>query len=636
MSSRAFPTFVALRYLRGAQHGYSAWIAVVLAVASAAAVGAFLALSLGPWLGLYRSVETFGGAGVHVHARITNVSMLQAASAMAICTLLTIVLTTRLLQRQKGGWVVLVVLLAAACFAPLWLALLHSYGAHTMGLAFFSDAEIGRFAVRVLGITAGAGSALIAILLGLLVLRRLFSFYTTVSITGVWIGTTALVIAVAFLTGIQKDRRAKLLGVNAHIQLRPKAGELADWENLASQIRLVPGVSAVSPYTVTDVIVSAGNPTAVMLRGIEPERLMELMTTMRFTEDGQHSLPAAEAIRRLLPLVETEHDSDRPSANAPANLDDTAPSDMPIPSIPKDMSGVRPTSPNVTHSAPTFDQAPDSAGTAFVRRAETLPGLWIGTSLNKTAHLAVGQEVRIVSPLTDPSNPDATGMPIPYHRDFRVAALFSTDEIEFDTTVMFVALDEFWQFFDRAETIDCIDVRVKHLGDVAGIVTSLHHVTNDAVMISTWQDSNRSLFSAFELEKIALACVLAIIILVASFSIVATLVLVIIEKNREIGLLKTLGATDRGVVEVFVTQGVAIGTLGTLLGLAYGLAICAVFYRYPIPVNADVYFMSTLPVDVQPLNIAIIALIGPLVSAAATIYPAWSASRVRPADALRW
>jgi lipoprotein-releasing system permease protein len=153
--------------------------------------------------------------------------------------------------------------------------------------------------------------------------------------------------------------------------------------------------------------------------------------------------------------------------------------------------------------------------------------------------------------------------------------------------------------------------------------------------IADWKELNKSLFSALTLEKIAMFMVLAIIIVVASFSIVGNLVMVVVEKQRQIAVLKTLGATDRDVMSVFALQGLTIGVVGSALGVATGLVACAAAIHFGLPLDENVYYLDRLPLDVQPLPVLATAIAGIVVSFGATFYPATLAARVRAADGMR-
>ncbi len=268
-------------------------------------------------------------------------------------------------------------------------------------------------------------------------------------------------------------------------------------------------------------------------------------------------------------------------------------------------------------------------------RVATLHGLLAGKELFKQIHLYIDQEVRLVSPLADPMNPDANGTPIPFNRDYRVAGMFYTGMYEYDLKLVYVPLVSLQDFLRMGDAIDGIEVRIQEPDDVDEIVARIARELGPAYRVQGWRELNRNLFSALKLEKIAMFLVLAIIILVASFSIVGTLIVTVVEKGKEIALLKTLGASDGGIVFVFVFQGLMIGIIGITLGVAVGLVGAWLLSRFGFPLNPDVYYIDELPIEIDPLMVTLVFFSGIVISVAATIYPAILAAQLRPAHGLK-
>ena len=269
------------------------------------------------------------------------------------------------------------------------------------------------------------------------------------------------------------------------------------------------------------------------------------------------------------------------------------------------------------------------------RRTQSLPGILVGRELVKQTHVFTGEEVRVVSPLSDPANPDATGTPIPFNRDYRVAGKFFTGMYEYDLKYVYVTLESLQEFLDRGDAVDGIEIRVANPYDTDAVVAQFQAELGPNYRVQDWKELNRSLFSALKLEKIAMFLVLGIVILVASFAILGNLAMMVAEKVREIALLKTLGASDVGVMQLFALQGLMIGLIGTGLGVVTGLLLCWLLKEFGFPLNADVYYIDRLPVHVDPISVASAATAGILISIAATLYPSLVAARVRPAAGMR-
>lgn len=518
----------------------------------------------------------------------------------------------------------------------------------------------------------------LAILFGCL--RAFFTFFTTVPIGGVWIGTAALVCVLAVMSGFESDLREKILGSNAHIQVTREEGEFVEWRDVKKRIDALPGVIASTPYAVSEVVIAANsNGMNVIIKGIDPKTVGAVTDLVNDLEDKRamqnleplrdsdrdlkvpqppaqsgrtisldpppSGLPASgEPIDYSIPSAEQHHRDRAPAGSAPSRRaapETQAPAGPPGTPDPPPSGVVTSGEPPTDYSQPdsgagadldidVFDAPPD----ALSQRTRALPGVLVGRELAKQTHLYTGQEVRLVSPLSDPSNPDATGTPIPFNRDYRVAGTFFTGMFEYDLKYVYVTLDSLQDFLDRGDAVDGIEVRIDAPDNSGAYVARMASALGPTYRIQDWKDLNRSLFSALKLEKVAMFIVLGIVILVASFSIVGNLIMIVVEKAKEIALLKTIGASDPGVMQLFALQGLFIGLSGTVLGVATGLVACYLGKRFGIPLNPDVYYIDKMPVHVDPSSVVFTFLAGVSISIAATFYPAILAARIRPAIGL--
>ena len=553
-------------------------------------------------------------------------------------------------------------------------------------------------ALQVLNVVSIIGAVLAGLAMFFGCLRAFFTFFTTVPIGGVWIGTAALVQVLAVMSGFESDLREKILGSNAHIQIAREDGDFIEWREVKARIDKIPGVVASTPYAVSEVVVAANNqPMNVIIKGIDPKTVGTVTDLVSDIENDP------KAIERLDPLVDDSQDLKVPQHPRKGPVIDPAPDDMPLPGPPIDFSGSagsaadretgaataaqvhrtgaaargEPPEPGTAYGGdardlvdapgpppPTLDPAPPDLVTSdeppadysrpdyapdsvvkvidvpfdspsLSRRTQALPGILVGKEMVKQTRLYVGQEVHVVSPLSDPSNPDATGTPIPFNRDYRVAGVFFTGMYEYDIKYVYVTLSSLQQFLDRGDAIDGIELRVTNPDETDAYVANLQAMFGSHYRVQDWKELNRSLFSALKLEKVAMFIVLGIVILVASFSIIGNLIMVVVEKQKEIALLKTLGASDIGVMQLFAIQGLMIGLIGTVLGIATGLLGCWGAKRFGLPLNPDVYYIDKMPIHVDPLSVVAAASAGILISIAATLYPAVVAARVRPAAGMR-
>jgi lipoprotein-releasing system permease protein len=266
------------------------------------------------------------------------------------------------------------------------------------------------------------------------------------------------------------------------------------------------------------------------------------------------------------------------------------------------------------------------------RTEDDVPGILLGKDLAGSLGVSVNESVLITTPegILTP-----TGR-IPYPRKLRVAGIFSLGLYEFDSTLGYVTLETAQRLFAKDE-VDLIQLRVDDIYAAPAIARSIESQFRDKYTTKDWAEMNRPLFSALWLEKMAVSLAIGLIVMVAALNIIASLILLVMEKSRDIAILKTMGASSRSVTAIFMTQGVIIGILGTLVGGALGVIVSRVMDRYQlIRVPMDVYQVSHLPFTVLPLDLLMVVSMAILICFVATIYPSRQAARLDPAQALRY
>jgi lipoprotein-releasing system permease protein len=263
---------------------------------------------------------------------------------------------------------------------------------------------------------------------------------------------------------------------------------------------------------------------------------------------------------------------------------------------------------------------------------DTIPGVLLGKDLAASLGVTLGDSVLITTPegILTPSGR------VPYPRRLRVAGTFSLGLYEFDTTMGFVTLETAERLFAK-DSADLIQLRVDDIWAAADIARSLQQQLGESYTTQDWSSMNRQLFSALLLEKIAVSLAIGLIVMVAALNIIASLILLVMEKNRDIAILKTMGASARSVTVIFMLQGLLIGLAGTLVGGALGVSVSRILDRYQlIRVPVDVYQISHLPFTVLPRDLVLVVSVAVLVCFFATIYPSRQAARLDPAQALRY
>jgi lipoprotein-releasing system permease protein len=259
-------------------------------------------------------------------------------------------------------------------------------------------------------------------------------------------------------------------------------------------------------------------------------------------------------------------------------------------------------------------------------------GILLGRDLAQQLGVEVGESVTLVTPSGTLS---PMGM-LPRPRRVQVVGIYSLGLYEFDAAYGFVSLP-FAQRLMTRDVVDLIEVRVTDIYTAPEIANRITNELGTEYVSQDWADMNRPLFSALWLEKMAISITIGLIVLVAALNIIASLILLVMEKSRDIAILKTMGTSSRRVMQIFMLQGLIIGLVGTAVGATLGYALCWVLDRYKlIQIPMDVYQVSHVPFVVQPLDFTIVVLSAVLICFVATLYPSRQASRLDPVQALRF
>lgn len=262
-----------------------------------------------------------------------------------------------------------------------------------------------------------------------------------------------------------------------------------------------------------------------------------------------------------------------------------------------------------------------------------VPPIVLGRDMARQLQVGVGDKVRLISP-NGPLSPMGV---LPRIRTCMVAGIFETGMFEYDSTMGYINLDTARSLTDLRQGVHGIEVRVRDIDAANRTATAIQQALGLGYSVRDWMQLNRNLFAALKLEKFGIFIALNLIILVAALNIISALIMMVMEKNRDIAILKSMGATTKAIMRIFFYQGMVIGLAGTILGMGSGLGLCALLKRYKIiELPSNVYPMSTMPIKVVPLDVTVIAVSALLITLIATLYPSWKASRIRPAEALSY
>ncbi|TBR23071.1 ABC transporter permease [bacterium] len=270
---------------------------------------------------------------------------------------------------------------------------------------------------------------------------------------------------------------------------------------------------------------------------------------------------------------------------------------------------------------------------SHVFQGKPVAGIVLGEELAKNLGAWIGDAVVVISP----QGLDSPMGLIPAMKRFKVVGVLKTGYYEYDASTAYCLLGEAAGFFKTPGGLSGYQARLSSLDLAESEADALRTALGWDYAVRSFNDMNRTLFAALKLEKAVMFLILLLIILVASFNIASNLILLGSEKMRDIGILRAMGATPAMIRRIFVWEGLLIGGFGTLLGLALGLTLCWVIARYPIvELPADIYYLSRVPVAVDPLDFAWVTVSGFLLTLAATVFPAWRASRIDPIEAIHY
>ena len=396
--------------------------------------------------------------------------------------------------------------------------------------------------------------------------QTFISLITLISIGGVMVGVTALIVVLAVMNGFKEDLRDKILGVTSHVVISRFDGPMAGYRDVTGEVEKIPGVTAATPFIYSQVLISSGQAVSgAVLRGFDPETAGKVI------------------------------------------------------SLPRNLRGVD------LEEFGRGEEPPDQQG---------LPPIILGSELAKNLGVARGDALTVISPL---GRLTPLGQ-VPRSQVFRVAGIFESGMYEYDSSLAYVPLATAQSFLGLDDKVTGIELRVEDIYQADRIARSAGKLLGGFPFWSRdWMSMNRNLFSALKLEKIVMFIILTLIILVAAFNIISTLIMVVMEKTRDIAILKSMGARNQSIMAIFVIEGLVIGLVGTLLGLAGGFGLCKLLATYQfVQLPRDVYYISTLPVKLDALDVTLTALAAIVISLIATLYPAWQASRLEPAEAIRY
>jgi lipoprotein-releasing system permease protein len=406
--------------------------------------------------------------------------------------------------------------------------------------------------------------------------QAVIGIITVISVIGVAAGVASLIIALAINNGFRQDLQDRLLGSTSHINLlRVESDGIRHWQELLSRLEKQPHVVAGAPAIYEQVLISRGaHAQGGVLKGIVPQDERKVSDLLDSVKQG-----SADAL-------------DEPAAStAPPNEDET--------------------------SSQTF--AP--------------PPIVLGKDMADQLGAPVGSLVTVTSPQGELT---PFGI-VPKYKRFKVAGIFSSGFYDYDSSWAFIRLSDAQKLFDLSDVVSVLEFKVDDIYRAPEIAQKLEAEAGKGFMSTNWMEQNRALFHALRLERVVTFITIGLIVFVAALNILISLIMMVMEKTRDIAVLVSMGAKRRQIRRIFIYQGLLIGVIGTLLGLiaGYGLSWIGGHYHL-VSLSAEVYSIDYVPFAPRPWDGVLVAIVAIGISFIATLYPSRSAASVLPAEALRY
>jgi lipoprotein-releasing system permease protein len=406
------------------------------------------------------------------------------------------------------------------------------------------------------------------------------SIITFISIFGIFLGVAALIIVLAVMNGFEEDLRTKILGIRSHIEVtNSMSGPMKNYTVLREEIDKIPGVIASTPFIYTEAMMRSQNGvTGVIIRGMDTQSSPKVINLGKMREGS------------------IEH----------------------LNKIPADV----------------LKELPNEE--------KNLSGIMIGKEMAKNMGLFLHDSITIISPAGGIATP--MGM-VPRMKKFIVVGIYESGFYEYDSKLAFLSIKSCQEFLEMGDTVSGLDIVVQDIYKADVITRNIQGKLGFPFFAQNWMQMNKNLFSALKLEKRVMFIILSLIVLVAAFNIISALIMIVMEKNKDIAILKSMGATATTIMKIFIYQGLIVGAVGTFFGCIAGLTIALNLQKISLFMEklfnfkilpGDVYYLSELPSKVNYSDVVVIVIGTLLICFLSTIYPARRASKLDPAEALRY
>jgi len=407
--------------------------------------------------------------------------------------------------------------------------------------------------------------------------QAVIGIITVISIIGVAAGVASLIIALAINNGFRQDLQDRLLGSTSHINLlRVESDGIRNWQDLLARLDKQPHVIAGAPAIYEQVLISRGaRAQGGVLKGIVPQDERKVSDLLSYVTRG-----SAAAL---------EENTPPPAQN------------------------------------PSDDEA--------MSVSASLPPIILGKDMADQ----LGASVRSVVTVTSPQGELTPFGIVPKYKRFKVAGVFISGFYDYDSNWAFIRLSDAQKLFDLSDVVSVLEFKIDDIYQAPEIAQKLEGEAGKGFMSTNWMEQNRALFRALRLERVVTFITIGLIVFVAALNILIALIMMVMEKTRDIAVLVSMGAKKRQIRRIFIYQGILIGVIGTAIGLVLGYALSwAGGHYHLVSLSAEVYSIDYVPFAPRAMDGLLVAVVAIGISFIATLYPSWSAASVLPAEALRY